>query len=178
MSRSSLFVSIALLAGSAAVGWTAPKAPLPALALTSLDGDAVPAASVVRKGRWLLVYVSPHSGGSGPLLRVLEGTDAADRPSVVVVVAADAATAKAMARSFEGRLDRDTGTCTAPTAPGQDCRARGWAWYADPTGDARRALGLIGVPVVLGVSGDEIQWTLSGGVPDRRTLRSILVSWR
>jgi hypothetical protein len=166
MSRSSLFVGIALLAGSAALVSAAPPRPLPALELVSLEAQsasdvAAPAStapSLVREGRWLLVYVSPHSGGSGPLLRALEGSERAEQPKVVVVVAAEVATAKAMAESFGDRLQA--------------------AWYADPAGDARRALGVTGIPVVLGLEGDSIRWTMSGGVSDRRTLRSILVSWR
>jgi hypothetical protein len=153
-----LLVCLALLAGAAAIGWASPPTPLPRFELTSLDAEAVPAASLVREGRWLLVYVSPYSGASGPLLQALEGTNAGPGPRLVIVVAAEAAAAKAMAKSFEGRLDA--------------------AWYADPSGGARRALGLTGVPVALGVNGEQIQWTLSGGVADRRTLRSILSSWR
>lgn len=151
-------MSLALLVGAAAFGWASPPAPLPAFALTTLEGDAVPAATIVREGRWLLVYVSPYAGASGPLLQVLERTEGASLPSLVVVVGAEPAAAKRMAKSFEGRLDA--------------------AWYADPSGAARRALGLAGVPVALGLRDEHIQWTLSGGVADRRTLRSILVSWR
>jgi hypothetical protein len=158
MSRRSVFLSLALTVAAAAFAWASPPASLPELALTSLEGDAVPAATIVREGRWLLVYVSPHAGASDSLLRALEGTEGAARPSLVIVVGAEPAAAKAMARSFEGRLDA--------------------AWYADPSGAARRALGLAGVPVALGLRDAHIQWTLSGGVADRRTLRSILVSWR
>jgi hypothetical protein len=147
---------LALLAAAAAGAWASPPSSLPAFDLVSLEGDAVPAASLAREGRWLLVYVSPHSGASRPLLQVLEGMEA-PRPSLVIVVGAEPADAKALAASFEGRLEA--------------------AWYADPGGAARRALGLAGVPVVLGVRDRSIQWTLSGGV-DRRTLRSILGSWR
>jgi hypothetical protein len=169
-----LLVCLALLAGAAAIGWAAPPAQLPAFELTSLEGETVPAAALTRdtstctapaagedcpeRGRWLLVYVSPYSGASGPLLQALEGTSAGERPSVRIVVGAEPAAAKAMAKSFAGRLDA--------------------AWYADPSGGARRALALTGVPVVLGLNGEHVQWRLSGGVPDRRTLRSILVSWR
>jgi len=152
-----LLSCLVLVCGVAASGWAAPPRPLPAFELVSLEGATVPAASLVREGRWLLVYVSPYSGASGPLLQALEGPTAAG-PRFVIVVAAEAAAAKAMAKGFASRLDA--------------------AWYADPSGGARRALGLAGVPVALGLNGDEVQWTLSGGVPDRRTLRSILLSWR
>lgn len=153
-----LVVGLALLAGAPAFAWASPPAALPALELSSLEGDAVPAASVAREGRWLLVYVSPYSGASGSLLRALEATEAAAQPNLVIVVGAEPAAAKAMAKSFEGRLDA--------------------AWFADPSGVARRALGLAGVPAALGLRDEHIQWTLSGDVADRRTLRSILVSWR
>ena len=156
--RVRLVVCLALLAAAAAFGWAAPPTPLPAFELTSLEGEAVPAARIVREGRWLLVYVSPYSGASGPLLQVLEGTASTARPSLVIVVGAEPAAAQAMARSFEGRLDA--------------------AWYADPSGNARSTLGLGGVPVALGLRDQHIQWTLSGGMADRGTLRSILVSWR
>ena len=149
---------LALLAAVAAGAWASPPAPLPAFDLVSLEGQAVPGAPLAREGRWLLVYVSPHSGASRPLLQALEGTEEASRPNVLIVVGSEPADAKAMAAGFEGRLEA--------------------AWYADPDGAARRALGLTGVPVVLGLRGRSIQWTLSGGVSDRRTLRSILVSWR
>jgi hypothetical protein len=181
MSRSSLFVCIAVLAGTATIGWTAPPRPLPAFELVSLEGrsvadlggrasgasvareqesdgaQVVTAASIVRQGRWLLVYLSPDSGGSGPVLHALEGTDASAHPNLAIVVA-DRSAAKAMAKRFDGRVQA--------------------VWYADPDGAARRALGLTGVPVVLGLEGGEIRWTLSGAVADRRRLRSILVSWR
>lgn len=153
-----LLVCLSLVAGPAANATAAPPTPLPGFELTSLEGEWVPSASLIRDGRWLLVYVSPHSGTSAPLLQALAGTTAASGPRLAIVVAAEAAAAKAMASSFEGRLAAD--------------------WYADPTGAARQALGLTGVPVVLGLQGDGIQWTLSGGLADRRTLRSILVSWR
>jgi hypothetical protein len=215
MSRSSLFVCTAVLAGTATIGWAAPPRPLPDFDLVSLERPAaagrgaftstasvpreqeadgervVPAASLVREGRWLLVYVSPHSGGSGPLLHALEGEEGSARPTLVIVVADRSAAAKAMAAGFERRMEahdagtggevaesRGTFTCTALAAPGQGCPGRGRAWYADPDGAARRALGLTGVPVVLGMEGGEIRWTLSGAVADRRRLRSILVSWR
>jgi hypothetical protein len=152
-----LLSSLAVLCAAAAGAWASPPGPLPAFDLTPLQGEAVPVASLAREGRWLLVYVSPHSGASRPLLLALEGTEA-PRPSLLIVVGSEPADAKAMAAGFEGRL--------------------GAAWYADPDGRARRALGLTGVPVVLGLRDGSIQWTLSGGVSDRRTLRSILVSWR
>lgn len=158
MSLRSLLLGAGLVAVAAALGWAAPRGPLPVFELASLEGGALTSTQVVREGRWLLVYVSPHSGASGPLLRALEGSEKPDAPSVVVVVGSEAADAKTMAARSEGRLEA--------------------TWCADPSGAARRALGLTGVPVVLGLQGGEIQWTLSGAVADRRTLRSILASWR
>jgi hypothetical protein len=152
-----LSCSLALLAAAASLASAAPPAPLPSFELTSLEGNVVAAEEAAPAGRWLLVYVSPHSGAARQLLRTLEGGPA-PAPSLLVVVGSAPADAKALAAAFEGRL----------TA----------AWYADPGGAARRALGLRGVPVVLGLDDRAIRWTLSGGLSDPRTLRSILVSWR
>ncbi len=151
-------LGVVLVLGAATVAWTAPPRPLPAFELVSLEGEATAAASLVQEGRWLLVYVSPHAGASVPLLQALEGSAEAGRPRLVVVVGAERAAALSMARTFEGRLRT--------------------AWYADPSGAARRALGLPGVPVVLALQDDSIQWSLGGASLDRRTLRSILGSWR
>jgi hypothetical protein len=154
MSRSTL-LTLALVLGGAVAGPAASPSPLPPFEVTSLDGGVLSSASVVQSGRWLLVYVSPYAGASAPVVRALEG---ASGPSVVIVVGAPAQDAKAMAARFEGRLQA--------------------AWYADPAGAARQALGLTGTPVVLGLDGDRIHWTLAGAAADRRTLRSILESWR
>jgi hypothetical protein len=152
-----LLCSLALLAASASVAPAEPPAPLPSFALTSLEGNVVAAETVEPAGRWLLVYVSPHSGAARTLLRVLEGGEA-PAPAVIVVVGSAPADAKALVNDLGGRLKA--------------------AFYADPGGAARRALGLPGVPMVLGLEDRTIRWTLSGTIPDPRTLRSILLSWR
>ncbi len=151
-------LGVVLLIGAASLGWAAPPRPLPAFEVVSLEGEAATAASLVKDGRWLLVYVSPHAGASVPLLQALEASEDAPGPRLVVVVGAEAGAAASMARTFEGRLSA--------------------AWYADPSGAARRALGLAGVPIVLALQDGSIQWSLGGAPLDRRTLRSILGGWR
>jgi hypothetical protein len=73
------------------------------------------------------------------------------------VVGGDAASAKALGDEFPG--------------------LKAAAWYADVRGDAFRALHLSGVPVVMGMQESGIEWSLSGVVPDRKTLPSVLSSW-
>src|SRR5574341_694098 len=105
-----LLVCLALLAGAAASVWAAPPRPLPPFELASLEGGSVSAEALARdtgtctapaaggedcrgRGRWLLVYVSPYSGASDPMLHALEGPTGAG-PRLVIVVAAEAAAAK------------------------------------------------------------------------------------
>lgn len=157
MARATLLLSCLALLAAAGARASSPT-PLPAFELASLEGDTVPSAAVVREGRWLLVYVSPNSGASRSVLQALEGTAPGSGPTLLIVVGAQPAEAQSLAAALEGHLQA--------------------TWLADPAGSARRALGLGGVPAVLGLNNGSIQWTLSGGVAERRTLRSILVSWR
>jgi hypothetical protein len=45
----------------------------------------------------------------------------------------------------------------------------GATWYADSNGEAARALGLTGAPVLLGMRGTAIAWTSQGLLPITRS---------
>lgn len=130
---------------------------LPAFSVTASDGTTVASPAVVKTGHWLLVYVRPQSAPSRSLLGALEKGRSETAAAVVVVVGGDAAAAKALGDEFPA--------------------LKAAAWYADVRGDAFRALRLTGVPVVMGMQESGIEWSLSGVVPDRKTLPSVLSSW-
>jgi hypothetical protein len=147
----------AIVLGTALSAGAAEPRVLPALNVVTLDGTAVEAHTVVKPGRWLLAYVRPQSGGSRSFVAALEKARAAAPEGVAVVVGGDLASARALADGFPG--------------------LRQASWYVDVRGDAFRALGLSGVPVVLGLREGAIEWSLAGVVPDRKTLPSVLASW-
>jgi hypothetical protein len=147
----------ALVVLMAAAGAAAETRALPAFSVIALDGTTVASPAVVRAGHWLLVYVRPQSAPSRSLLGALEKGRPETAAVVVVGVGGDAAAAKALGDEFPALKPA--------------------AWYADVRGETFRALRLTGVPVVMGMQESGIEWSLSGVVPDRKTLPSMLSSW-
>jgi hypothetical protein len=147
-------LALVVLASGAAGG--AEPRPLPALSLLTLEGATADRAAVVKAGHWLLVYVRPQSGPSRTLLAALAKARAGS-PAAAIVVGSDEAGAKALAGDFPDLQPA--------------------SWYADPRGEALKALALGGVPMVLGMNDDSVQWSLAGVAPDRKTLPSVLSSW-
>jgi hypothetical protein len=148
---------LALALAFAAAGSAEPR-PLPAFTVAGLDGAAASSATLVREGQWLLVYVRPHSGPARTVLTALQkGRPGPAASKVVVVVGGTAGGARALAAEFVGLKDA--------------------AWYVDTSEEAFRALGLAGVPVVLGLRDGGIEWSLAGVTPDGKRLAALLSSW-
>lgn len=133
-------------------------APIPDFQLTTLDGQTIKSSGLPAAGNWLLVYVQPTSHYCDQLLKTLT----ADRyptlaASAVFIVNGTAEDAKAMKAKYP-----DLASAT---------------WYADPGRAAFGQLKLHGVPVILGVRDQKIQWSLNGILQDAKTMQSILTSW-
>ncbi len=145
-----------LLAGARADA--TPRRPLPAFDLTTLDGRLVRSDHLLRPGKWLLVYVQANCFPCDALLDLFEEPQASALTANVVIVAG--AAADQVNRMAEGvrHLPRE-------------------AWYVDATGEAFARLQLAGVPVVVALRHDTIEWTLSGLLPASGELRSILTTW-
>jgi len=118
-------------------------------------GAIVGAATLARPDPWVLVYVD---NDCRVCVDALSGTkaDTIDRSRIVVVVAADA----------------------SPSVPARPSRIE---WppervYVDSTGAFAAALHLQGVPVIVGLVGDEIHWRWSGALA-RPELQSLIGSW-
>lgn len=135
------------------------RGPLPAFALTGIDGQRVPASQVAMEGTWLIVYVQP---GCAPCEAILKAAAQHDNPSVVdrlvlVVRSQAAAEVQAMADRHP-RIGRS-------------------AWYMDQDGEMFTRLRLAGAPVVIGLRGKIIEWSLAGVLADARAVGSVLGSW-
>jgi len=50
-------------------------------------------------------------------------------------------------------------------------------WFADPQGEAWRALRLTGTPYLLGIRDARITWSLAGVLNDPAALESVIRSW-
>ncbi len=107
----------------------------------------------------VLVYVRPDCRPCVQMLRDLaRAADTGVANRLVIIVEASAPAAGAfLSRSLPEEL-------------------RGAAWYADENGDAWAAQQLSGLPVTMGVLGQNVEWTLSGA-PSRSLLAAVLRTW-
>ena len=136
------------------------RKPLPAFMLTALDGSPVSSADVIRTGEWLLVSIRPACAPCDTLLRTTINAAAAPgvpAHTVVVIGGVDPATATRLAGGFADLT--------------------GIAWYADPAGAMKDALPVAAAPVVFGMRGSTVEWSLAGIVPDAVSMRTALISW-
>jgi hypothetical protein len=145
--------------GAAELAQAAEQRPLPAFNVVSLEGTAVSSGQVGTVGQWIVIYVTPTSPAS---IRLLSAMKAWESPAmaqrVVVLVGAPLEDAKA----FVGG------------------RAQEWPavrWFADPQGEAWKALRLTGTPYLLGVRDARITWSLAGVLNDPAALESVIRSW-
>jgi hypothetical protein len=147
---------VALVISPGLLRASSPAAELPNLALRTLEDKEAGEAAYLRSGKWLLAYVGARSGPSASLLQTLQQMKAGT--ALVVVVNGKAEEARQLASQFAGRLEA--------------------TWLVDPDAAVPRSLGLQAIPVVLGLDGKAIRWRLTGALPDRTTLRSIVGSWQ
>jgi hypothetical protein len=131
---------------------------LPAFELIAASGQAVSSRTLIRDGRWLLVYVQPDCAACDTLLRLVSR---AEHPQlaprmVVVEYGAAADTVRAIAAQYP-ELEESR-------------------WLVDLSGTSKAPLQLTGTPAIYGMNGDTIEWSLAGVLtsPD---VKSILVNW-
>lgn len=150
LALASLVFSPVLLRGAS------PAAELPNLALRTLEDEEAGGDAYLRSGKWLLAYVGSHSGPSAKVLQTLQQREA--RTPLVVVVNGSVDDARRLAAGAGARLEA--------------------TWLVDPEADLARSLELRAIPVVLGLDGKTIRWRVTGALPNRKTLRSIVGSWQ
>lgn len=132
---------------------------LPRVEVKSLDGRALDSHQLASTSKWLLVYVQPHCGPCQDLLLTFKGLEAPSdlRQKVKIVIGGDEEQARLVAERFAWLPES--------------------SFHADSAGALARDLKLTGAPVIFGLQGENIEWSLAGVPADVRTLRSILTSW-
>jgi hypothetical protein len=159
--RSALLAKVACVALVALLGSSLhaiERKPLPEFALSALDGTETSSADLVAEGQWLLVYVQMGCPSCDTLMQTLvDQHSELARRTVIVIGGVNAATATKLAGAFPALS-----------------AAR---WYADRSNALAETLRAAGVPVVYGLRGKMLEWSLTGIVPDAATYRTTLVSW-
>ena len=135
------------------------RGPLPVLDLMTIDGNRATTSQVAMEGTWLMLYVQP---GCEPCEAILKAAAQHENPGLVdrliLVVRTDT---------------REDVEALAARHP----RIARMAWYADKDSALSTRLGLSGVPVVIGLRGRTIEWSLAGVLADARAIGSVLGSW-
>jgi hypothetical protein len=132
--------------------------PIPDLLLTSADNQPVKTADLPSKGNWLLIYVQPKSQYSDNLLKQFKREQYPGlEQHAVIVMGGSVDDLKAMKSKYP-ELDQAL-------------------WYADTAKTAFSQLKLHGVPVILGVKLQTIEWSLNGILSDVNVAKSIVNTW-
>ena len=125
--------------------------PLPDFAVTASDAATVSSAQLGDDHRWLLIYIRPDCAPCDSVVYLWSEGDAPAAPARVRVIVG--AASPATLAQVQARYPLLTGA----------------TWYADSNGEAARALGLTGAPVLLGMRGTAIAWTSQGLLPITRS---------
>lgn len=143
-----------------AAGLTAAeRQPVPAFALTLVDGTPTNSIGEIGNGIRLIVYLSPGSAASDQLARALKQWDSpALRARALVVLGRDLGNAREWIK-----------------AAGDDLQPLRFA--VDVGGEGFRALKLRGAPHVLGVEDGQVAWVVSGVLRTPGTLESAVKTW-
>jgi hypothetical protein len=134
-------------------------ASLPSFSVSDAEGNAVNSTALTQKGKWLLLYMNAGCPRCDSFLQAIHPSEHPEgvKKIVVVVGKIDPAQLRAFAAKY-----------------------RDWAqanWYADRQQEAFTQLKLTGVPVTLGINGDQVQWRLNGPHASGKFPKSALTSW-
>jgi hypothetical protein len=132
--------------------------PFPDIQLTSIDNQPIKNSDLPSKGNWLLIYVQPKSQFSDNLMKQFKREQYPGLEQHAIIVVGGSVDDLKGLKSKYPELDQA-------------------AWYADTTKTAFTQLKLHGVPVVMGVKQQTIQWSLNGVLPDTNVAKSIVNTW-
>lgn len=131
---------------------------IPELQLTSIDNASIKTSDLPSKGNWVLIYVQPKSQFSDNLLRLLKREQYPSLEQHAIIVVGGTLDDLKVLKAKYAELDKAI-------------------WYADTTKSAFTLLKLHGVPVILGVKDQIIQWSLNGVLSDVNVAKSIVNTW-
>lgn len=147
-----------VMIGAAAPGVrAADKKPMPSVVLQAADGAPVELALVATEGSWLVLYVAPGSPATSRLLEALRQWQLPSLDHVVVIVGGQNAEAATFVQA--------------------DHQLQGVRFLLDREREAWRVLQLSGVPTVIGVRNNLLDWRLTGVLNDPEALRALVTSW-
>src|SRR5713226_99720 len=142
--------------------WAANPLPMamPDFQIARPDGTAVSTTQIPQSGKWFLIYTKPNCVSCDRFLRIFSKAENPLLPSHIAIVVSGATPDKIaeIAGKFPDLADA--------------------TWYADPSEDGTAPLQIKGMPVIFGLNGSTVAWSIMG-VPSGDTVRlkAILKSW-
>jgi hypothetical protein len=134
---------------------------LPDFSVVNREGLTVSSKSLVQKSHWLLIYRRDHCLACDRLMNTIVAGSAAQAGMApafaVVVVGKDKAALDKVRASYENLANA--------------------VWVSDPLESSTTALKLHVAPVIYGMSGDSIVWTVSGSLSDSSLVERQASSW-
>jgi hypothetical protein len=133
--------------------------PLPNFDVQALDGSAVHSDNWPLQGKWLIIYVEPRCQPCVALLGRLNKQDFPQLPAWTIIIGGGMRPAEVtvLQRRFPDLASAQ--------------------WFADPARNSSAGLKLQGAPATLGVQNRNVQWTMSGILPDPKHFQSALNTW-
>src|SRR5262245_41048210 len=162
MTLTSLFSSMLLLslaASASAQSAQSDARPLAPFTLYDARGIAVQSAALAPAGRATLLFVRPSCRSCEHLLVALARLDAPNLTTQLVIV-------------IQAPLEQ----AAAFAARDLPVELQSVRWLADVDASAWNAMGLKGVPVLVGVESSRIAWSYNGA-PARTLLDSLMRTW-
>jgi hypothetical protein len=133
---------------------------MPSFTVTRPDGALVDSTQLTAETQYVLLYVRADCQPCDRLLALISSAKSPQFTSrVVVIVSGETA---AGARYVGRQIPAEAGPVT---------------WYADADGGAYSALRLTGTPVLIGVKGGQLMWSVSGVLNDATTVESAVRTW-
>lgn len=157
--RAALMTSAVVLLLLAQLGWATQVVPFPTFDVQALDAHIVSSADWPLQGKWLVIYVQPRCPSCAALLNRLNKQDFPQLPAWTIIIG--------------GGMRPDEVTLLQKRFPDLATAQ----WFADPASNSSAALKLQGAPATFGVQNRNVQWTMSGVLPDLKHLQSALNTW-
>lgn len=154
-----VIAAIAIAIAASPLGATEER-PMPVFSVTRADDTEVLSTQLNTASQYLLIYVRPNCRPCDRLLELLAQWSTPELTSRVVFVYGG--TGAAAAEYAAAHVPAEAGQALA---------------YGDPENAALRALKLTGAPVIIGVRGGRLMWSVSGVLNDASAVESLVKTW-
>jgi hypothetical protein len=137
---------------------THPLTSLPAFNVQDQSGKSVSSADLERKGKWLLLYLTPDCPGCDSILRLPSPETPGSQTKLVVIV---------------GKIESSQLNQFATKYPNWQQAG----WYSDSNRETFQKLQLMRLPILFGMRDDHVAWQLDTRDAQQSATKSAVMTW-